>query len=145
MLIHCTAGANTEEAQYEATIGWFQRERPGNESSAHVVIDRQRNVNISVPYGLIAYHAAAKGPNGESGGYYNRTRLAIEFCKRAPIGEGQYTDEQYAVGAEIIAEMADIYGFPINRETIKGHSEVQSDRLDPGPLFRWDYFMSLLA
>ena len=103
--------------------------RPGNESSAHVVLGRDGRLNISVPFDSIAYHAAA--------GNYNRSHLSIEFCKAIPIDVGEYTLAQYEQGARLIRFWAERYSFALNRATIKGHSEIQTDRSDPGPLFDW--------
>lgn len=73
-----------------------------------------------------------------------------DFCEN--MGKGteingivweKYSEEQIDALAYLVSEIVSRHNIPIDREHIIGHEEVDPGRkVDPGPAFPWDEFMS---
>lgn len=85
---------------------------------------------------LIAWHARE----------YNSAWLGIELCQPTPRDE--YTEYQYQCAAAVVFGWAQKYGIPLDREHLRGHDEIppgiREGKSDPGALWDWQKFMSLL-
>jgi N-acetyl-anhydromuramyl-L-alanine amidase AmpD len=67
---------------------------------------------------------------------YNATHLGIEFVKRDPsLYHDVLTDAQYKSAAWWLTWMSRTYEFPLTRDTLPEHREVQSDKIDIGSGF----------
>lgn len=108
--------------------------------SAHCLIRRDGSIKQYVPFNLRAWHAGVSCYQGR------------ELCNDFSIGielEGSikqaYTDIQYLNLAELTRIL--FLAYPsLSRHHIAGHSDIAPDRkLDPGPLFDWERFYSLLG
>jgi N-acetyl-anhydromuramyl-L-alanine amidase AmpD len=56
----------------------------------------------------------------------------------------EYPDEQMECLAELVYDIVKRNNIPIDRSHIKGHSEIQAGKSDPGPLFNWNWLMNKL-
>lgn len=108
--------------------------------SSHILIRRDGELIQFVPFTQSAWHA------GES------VFLGRPKCNDFSIGielEGTdtypYEDVQYLQLAELT--LALMMKYPaITRDRIVGHSDIAPGRkTDPGPVFKWEYFFSLLT
>lgn len=129
IIIHDTEGS------YASAINWFQN--PGSSVSAHYVVrssDGQitqmvREANTAYQAGNWDYNVRALGIEHE--GYMNQP--------------GWYTEAMYQASSALARNMADRYGVKKDRSHIIGHSQVPNqDHRDPGPLWNWDHYMSLV-
>jgi len=111
----------------------------GVKVSAHCVIRRDGKVEQFVPFTKRAWHA------GESS--FNE----VKACNDYSIGielegtdKSEYTPEQYKSLAKLTGYL--IYHYPqLTKQRIVGHSDIAPERKsDPGKLFDWDRYFSLL-
>jgi len=108
--------------------------------SAHLLIRRDGSVRQYVPFNLRAWHAGVSIYQGR------------ENCNDFSIGielEGSvttdFTDIQYLRLADVARVL--LANYPgLSAQRIAGHSDIASGRKnDPGPLFDWERFLSLLG
>ena len=131
VVIHSTrGGAASQQAEYAATINWFAN--PISEVSAHRVIGFEGAGAVIVDDDLIAWHATD----------HNNRWLGVELTE--PFITDPYSEEQYRSLADLLLEWSAKYGFPLDRDHLVAHSEVNPQKSDPGPLFDWDRLMALL-
>ena len=131
-IIHSTrGGAASQEAEYEATWRWFAN--PHSQVSAHRVIGFDGNGAICVEDDLMAWHAGAHNPQW----------LGVELTQ--PRDSDPFSDAQYGTLSILLRLWSLQYGFPLNREHLLAHSEINSHKSDPGDLFDWDKLLALLG
>lgn len=108
--------------------------------SAHLLIRRDGEIRQYVPFHRRAWHAGVSCYQGR------------ERCNDFSIGielEGEVTqdfsDEQYRRLADVVRVL--LMNYPrLSTQKIVGHSDIAPDRKqDPGPLFDWERFLSLLG
>ncbi len=125
VVIHSTrGGASSQEREYEATCNWFSR--PASEVSAHRVIGFDGNGAICIEDDLVAWHATN----------HNFRWLGVELTQ--PTINDAYSEAQYATLRALLKEWRNKYGFPLDRDHLVAHSEINSQKSDPGPLFDWE-------
>lgn len=135
MVIHSTRGQGaTPDAELQGTLGWFRN--PSSQVSANAVIGQDGSVYMTNP-DAVAWHA------GENNGNYFGVEL-VQSAKDAADGK-PFTDAQYASLAALTQQMSQRYGFPIDRQHIVGHEELEQGRrggkTDPGPTFNWNRYI----
>ena len=131
VIIHSTrGGASTYAEEFESTVWWF--ENPASEVSAHAIVGYYGELDFPVPYEYTAWHAVA----------HNSEWLGIEVVQ--PGRDNEYSDAQYSLTAMVVLSMQKVFGFPLDRDHIKGHDEIDPKKSDPGSLWDWDKFMALL-
>lgn len=132
VVLHSTrGGAPSQQIEYQATLTYFAS--PNSQVSAHRVIGFDGNGAICVADDLIAWHAAD----------HNARWLGVELTE--PTINDPYSAEQYQALAGLLQEWSAQYGFPLDREHLVAHSEINGQKTDPGPLFDWDRIMSMLG
>lgn len=125
VVIHSTrGGASSQQAEYNATLNWFAG--PNSQVSAHRVIGIDGDGAIVVDDDFIAWHATD----------HNAEWLGVELTE--PTINDPYSDEQYAALRALLLEWSAKYGFPLDRDHVVAHSEINSQKTDPGPQFSWD-------
>lgn len=125
VVIHSTrGGASSQQAEYTATLNWFAS--PNSQVSAHRVIGIDGDGAVVVEDDLIAWHATDHNPEW----------LGVELTE--PTINDQYSDEQYAALRALLQEWSAKYGFPLDRDHLVAHSEINSQKTDPGPQFSWE-------
>lgn len=108
--------------------------------SAHLLILRDGSIRQYVPFNRRAWHAGVSEYQGR------------EKCNDYSIGielEGSvrqaYTEQQYLRLSEVVRVLLACYP-GLSRQRIAGHSDIAPGRKsDPGPLFDWERFYSLLG
>jgi len=129
---------HTSEGDPSSSYGpadWFQD--PRSNASAHYNVYGTGTIYQSVPDKDIAWHAGNEAVNKQS--------IGIEIQARARLAN--WNELQLSQAARLVAELADKYNIPIDREHIKGHVEVSGyperagAHTDPGPHWDWDDFM----
>jgi AmpD protein len=118
------------------------REVEGKRLSAHFVVDRRGRVTQFVPTARAAYHAGASRWRGREG--CNDFSVGIEL-----IGDDahDFTGRQYATLARLCRDLMRAHP-KITPVRIVGHSQIawpRGRKSDPGPLFDWARFRSLLG
>ncbi len=115
-------------------------ELTGMRVASHLLIDRQGAMTQYVNFNKRAWHAGVSALAGRED--CNNFSIGIELEGAMHIA---YEAIQYQRLAEICHLLMQHYS-AITAERIVGHSDVAPGRkLDPGPLFDWDYFRDLLV
>ncbi|MES1246414.1 MAG: N-acetylmuramoyl-L-alanine amidase [Actinomycetota bacterium] len=138
IVIHVTEGP------FAGTLAWLRD--PKAHASANFVVDRNGHVQELVPLHDIAWHAGNWAVNLHS--------IGIENVGYTDAAAG-FTKAEYIADAKLAAVVARRALMPIDRQHIIGHSQVPDpndplqgggiDRhTDPGPHWRWGYFMRLV-
>src|SRR2546430_13322448 len=127
IVIHETDGS------YSSAINWFRR--PGSNASAHYLVRAwDGEITQLVAETDTAYHARDANPW--------TVGLEHELYLRQGI---LHTDAQYRSSALLVCAIARRYDIPIDRNHIVGHRELPNQfHGDPGPLWDWTYYMSLV-
>jgi N-acetyl-anhydromuramyl-L-alanine amidase AmpD len=135
---------HVSEGSFLGTVSWLRD--PRAHASANFVVSRDGQVQQLVPLHDIAWHAGNWAVNKQSIGIEN-----VGFTDD-PSG---FTPQEYRAAAKIAAVVARRSLIPIDRQHIIGHAQVPdpNDPLqgggidghtDPGPYWRWGYFMRLV-
>lgn len=133
VIVHSTQGGQELGVEYQATINWFLS--PGSKVSAWACIAYFGCVATFGPIERVYWHA---------GSYeYNIGWIGIEL--EGPFVNSHYSDLQYRLLASMIVAAHAQYGFPLDRDHIKGHNEVSAVKSDPGPNFDWGRLMTEMA
>jgi len=127
IVIHETDGS------YSSAINWFRR--PGSNASAHYLVRAwDGEITQLVAESDTAYHARDANPW--------TIGIEHEFYLRQGI---LHTDAQYRSSALLVCAIARRYDIPLDRNHIVGHRELPNQfHGDPGPLWDWTYYMSLV-
>lgn len=134
IVIHAT-GAST----LSSTVNWFQD--PRAQTSAHYVIDKDGKIVQMVSTAKKAWQAGRAKWNGVTN--INERSIGIELVN-LNNGKDPYPEEQIKSLASLVATL--ISQFPdISLRNIVGHNHIAPRRkTDPGILFPWVYFGTLL-
>ncbi len=121
--------------------------QPGGRASCYRLIGRAGRLVEMVPKDLIAWHAGTwPGVNkigiwGPENDNWHSVCLEVEGYAHNRQG---YTDVQYEILVSQCKELIAKDNIPIDRSHIVSHSQIATDRSDPGPDFKWDWFMAQL-
>ena len=127
IVLHYTADPPTTATPPRAIRWWLHKDCVGRaRASAHYVIERDGAVWQCVPLDRAAWHVATTGWNGRS--------VGIEIANAGPPEE--YPAAQIAAVASLINEIRGGL-HPRGGWRLVGHSDVQGNKSDPGPLFPW--------
>lgn len=122
--------------------------------SIHYIIDRDGTVYSYIPEDRAAWHAG-KGEYGGDEKYTNAMNKYAIGIELVGIGSQKdmaqyltaeeyaaldksligFTDEQYASLRELVEDIGERNGIPLDREHIIGHSDYSKTKTDPGELF----------
>ena len=136
IVVHVTEGA------FWGSVRWLQS--PRAHASSHYVVGRNGKIVQLVHLSDIAWHAGNWKVNSRSVG------IEHEGLTYAP---GGFTNAQYHASARLAAWIARRSLLPIDRKHIIGHAEVpapgggrggSSHHTDPGPRWKWDYYLRLV-
>lgn len=133
VIIHGDAGRTDE-----GTLSWVQNK--ASQVSYHYLIGRDGQVYSIVPEAEKAWHAGLSKFHGEEvGNSVNPISIGIAFANDG-TGNEHYTEAQYAVGAELVADICKRHSIPVQR--IRSHADVSPGRKkDPWPWFDWPRFI----
>ncbi|MES9850837.1 MAG: 1,6-anhydro-N-acetylmuramyl-L-alanine amidase AmpD [Candidatus Thiodiazotropha sp. L084R] len=107
--------------------------------SIHLLIRRDGSLVQYVPFHNRAWHAGESSFCGQQRCNDFSIGIELEGCDDKP-----FTEEQYQSLAEATTQIMNSYP-SITQERITGHADISPGRkTDPGPLFDWDYYFSLL-
>jgi N-acetyl-anhydromuramyl-L-alanine amidase AmpD len=138
IIIHITDAPTTS-----STVNTF-KSAPKSGASAHYLVGQDGEIVQFVLEEDTANHAHG----------VNSTTIGIEHVAvkkaGATYGKTHYnflpvSDAQYCASAALVTYLCDKYGLTPDRETIKGHNEVDKGRdHDPIDCWNWDHFMDLV-
>ena len=131
------------EGSYGSAIRAFRN--PARHASAHYVISYRGQITQMVAEKDIAWHAG----NWD----YNTRAIGIEHEGFA-YTYGLYTSAEYHASAHLAASICSRWGVPMDRRHVIGHYQVpdpyhpglyggSDHHTDPGPYWRWTYYMAL--
>jgi N-acetylmuramoyl-L-alanine amidase len=131
------------EGSYGSAIRAFRN--PARLASAHYVISYRGQITQMVAEKDIAWHAG----NWD----YNTRAIGIEHEGFA-YTYGLYTSAEYHASAHLAASICSRWGVPMDRRHVIGHYQVPDPyhpglyggadhHTDPGPYWRWTYYMAL--
>ncbi|MGH2956417.1 MAG: glycosyltransferase [Solirubrobacterales bacterium] len=129
IIVHTTAGS------YESAVSWFSRRESG--VSSHYLVALDGRVAQFVEEEDTARHAGrVLDPTTEliSGDDPNLSTIGIEFEDAGDPEGVERTEEQYEVGALLIAAVAQRWDIPLDRKHVIGHREVFAAKACPGNL-----------
>jgi N-acetyl-anhydromuramyl-L-alanine amidase AmpD len=135
---------HVSEGSYLGTVSWLRD--PRAHSSANFVVSRTGRVQELVPLHDIAWHSGNWAYNVRSVGIEN------EGYTDSPAG---FTLPEYRATARLAAVIARRSAIPIDRRHIIGHYQVPDpndplqgggidNHTDPGPHWKWSFFMRLV-
>lgn len=136
IVIHVSEGA------FWGTVRWLQS--PRAHASSHYIVSRNGKIVQLVHLSDIAWHAGNWKVNTQS--------VGIEH-EGFTYGPGGFTNAQYHASARLAAWIARRSLLPIDRQHVIGHAEVpapsggrggSSHHTDPGPHWKWDYYLRLV-
>lgn len=120
------------EGSLDSCVNWFKN--PAARVSAHYVVNSNKIVQM-VRDKDRAWHAGNT--------YYNAHAIGIE--NEGWSSRNDTTDAHYRRLASLVAYLCKKYGIPMDRKHILAHSQINSDKSDPGKYFNWTLFMSYVA
>ena len=134
--MHSTrSGRFSFREEYERTIAYFMQQSA--QVSAHRVIGYYEGQHAQMVEDDLQAWAARE---------YNATHLQVELCQ--PLPSSPYSEYQYETLAALCTRWARKYGFPLDREHIKGHDEIppgiREGKTDPGRMFDWNRLLALV-
>jgi N-acetylmuramoyl-L-alanine amidase len=138
IVIHVTDGS------YAGAVAWLTN--PQAQASSHYVISREGDITQLVARRDIAWHSGNHTMNAESLG------IEHEGMTDDPAG---FTDAEYRASAHLVAWLVHVYGIPIDRTHILGHSDVPDPtdptegggidhHTDPGQYWDWTKYLRLV-
>ena len=136
IVVHVTEGA------FWGSVRWLQS--PRAHASSHYVVGRHGKIVQLVHLSDIAWHAGNWKVNSHS--------VGIEH-EGFTYGPGGFTNAQYHASARLAGWIARNSLLPIDRKHVIGHAEVpspgggrggSSHHTDPGPHWKWDYYLRLV-
>lgn len=132
------------EGSYWGSVRWLANAR--SHGSSHFIVSRKGEIAQLVSTSDVAWHAGNSRVNARS--------IGIEH-EGYTYRRGSITDAEYHASARLVAYLARRMRIPIDRRHIIGHHEVGNPyrrgmrggidgHTDPGPFWRWRYYMSLV-
>lgn len=139
IIIHATDGGSLD-----GNVWWLSGSH--SDASAHYVVSRLGTIVQLVNCSDIAWQAG----NWK----YNKESIGIEHVGDTFDPNG-FTKAQYVASAHLVAWLVRRYSIPVNRRHIIGHYQVPDPNhpgefggadhhTDPGPYWRWGYYMNLI-
>jgi N-acetyl-anhydromuramyl-L-alanine amidase AmpD len=139
IVIHATDGGSTL-----GNVWWLSGGH--SHASAHYVVARDGSIVQLVHLSDVAWHAGNWKVNQHS--------IGIEHVGETYDPAG-FTADEYRSSARLVAWLVRRYGIPVDREHIIGHYQVpdpghpgeyggSDHHTDPGPHWRWGFYMSLV-
>ena len=129
---------HTSDGSFEGTAAWFESERSG--VSAHYLVGLDGRLAQFVDETEVARHAgrvldptAAIAADAEADGV-NRFTIGIEFEDGGDPLAVNRPASQYETGALLIAELAERWEIPLDRDHVVGHRELFAAKACPGNL-----------
>jgi N-acetylmuramoyl-L-alanine amidase len=126
---------HTNCGSFGGTAAWFADAESG--VSAHYLVALDGRVAQFVDEADAAQHAGrVRNPTAAlvTSRSPNLYTIGIEFEDGGDPENVDRGDDQYAAGAELIAEIAHRWGFPLDRRHVIGHREVFALKSCPGNL-----------
>jgi N-acetyl-anhydromuramyl-L-alanine amidase AmpD len=117
-------------------------QNPQARSSAHYVVDSDGTIYQVVREKDIAYHVGNF--------WYNQHSIGIEHTGFDATGFRWYNATEYLASAKLVAYLLQKYDLPLDRAHVVAHGTVpspsagQSNHVDPGPYWLWDYYFKLI-
>ena len=136
IVVHVTEGS------FWGSVRWLRN--PRAHASSHFVVARNGRIIQLVHLSDIAWHAGHWSTNEQSVG------IEHEGFTYGPLG---FTDAQYHASARLAAWIARRSLMPIDRKHLIGHAQVPDGRggrggsshhTDPGPHWKWSYYLRLV-
>jgi hypothetical protein len=136
IVVHVTEGS------FWGSVRWLKN--PRAHASSHFVVSRNGKIIQLVHLSDIAWHAGHWTTNEQSVG------IEHEGFTYGPTG---FTAAQYHASARLAAWIARRSLMPIDRKHLIGHAQVPDGRggrggsshhTDPGPRWKWDYYLGLV-
>ncbi len=130
------------EGSFWGSVRWLRN--PRAHASSHFIVARNGRIIQLVHLSDIAWHAGHWATNEQSVG------IEHEGFTYGPLG---FTDAQYHASARLAAWIARRSLMPIDRRHLIGHSQVPDGRggrggsshhTDPGPHWKWSYYLRLV-
>jgi len=139
VVIHVTDGGTLD-----GNVWWLSGSH--SHASAHYVVSRLGQIVQLVNLSDIAWHAGNWKMNKES--------IGIEHVGDTYDPTG-FTTSEYVASAHLVAWLVRRYSIPVDRQHIIGHDQVPTPghpgefggadhHTDPGPYWRWGYYMNLV-
>lgn len=133
VVIHALAVPSTaRRSGVEAVVAGWQN--AGRTASSHYLVDRDGTITQMVREANVAFHTP--GNNGDSIGIEH-----ADVCN----DPAPFTTQLYERSAELVRDLATRHDFPINNNSVAGHSQVNPNHGDPGPYWDWEYYRLLLS
>src|SRR5437764_7293689 len=138
IVIHVTDGS------YAGAVSWLTDAQA--HVSSHYVVSREGDISQLVARRDIAWHSGNRTMNADSIG------IEHEGMTDDPAG---FTDAEYRASAHLVAWLVHVYGIPIDRAHILGHSDVPDPtdpsqgggidhHTDPGQYWNWTSYLRLV-
>ncbi len=136
VVVHVTEGS------FWGSVSWLRN--PRAHASSHYVVSRKGRIVQLVHLSDIAWHAGHWGTNEQS--------VGVEH-EGFTYGRPGFTKAQYHASARLTAWIARRSLMPIDRKHVIGHHEVPDGRggrggsshhTDPGPNWKWNYYIGLV-
>lgn len=129
---------HTMQGSYNGTKSWFQNTN-SNVSSHYVIRSSDGEITQMVEHRNTAWHA----------GCFNGRSIGLEH--EGFINDASwYTDAMYRESAKLTKWICDRHSIPVNRNSIRGHVEIDSNcnsngHTDPGSNWNWTKYMQYVT
>jgi N-acetylmuramoyl-L-alanine amidase len=126
---------HTNEGTYASTVSWFANPRTG--VSAHYLVALDGRVAQFVEEADTARHAGrVRDPTASLVAEENPNlyTIGIEFEDGGDPHGVVRPEATYRAGARLLREIADRWGFPLDRDHVVGHREIFAAKECPGNL-----------
>ncbi len=163
IMVHFTS-AVVEHPDDPYNMSYVRQTFVDYELSIHYIIDRDGTVYSYIPEDRVAWHAGKGEYEGEERyvNAMNKYAIGIELLgigsqrdMAAYLTPDEYasldtsligfTDKQYTSLRELVVDISERNGIPLDREHIIGHSDYSKTRTDPGELFEFDRVLGELG
>lgn len=126
---------HTTETSFDGAFDYFRGE--GTPVGAHYLVRASDGYAVQIHDERdVVFHDAC----------FNEASVGIEQEGYVAHGERWYGEPLYEATARLVVDVAGRHGVPLDRAHVLGHSETPdcSDHEDPGPLWDWNHFMSIV-
>jgi hypothetical protein len=127
---------HTMQGSYAGSISWFRSpSNPYLTSTQYLIRSSDGEITQMVHEADSAHHI----------GGWNPWTIGIEHEGYVEDPGRWYTEAMYRSSARLVQHLCTKYGIPIDREHIRGHSEVPgATHTDPGGGWDWDRYMGMV-
>ena len=120
-------------------IKWFSMPPPGVPTASHFIVDKTGLITQMVDLDDVAPHLkSGRAPDGQLVTNYNAAGVEVEGAIESAV-----TEAAYIAVAKILRMMADVYGISLDTTHVLRHSDIQTDRRDPGDEFNMDHVLDI--